>query len=51
MAKDLRHRMKPWIEVAPSLIVFPTKSSSTPTLETIREERAEDYEDDDDGND
>ncbi|KAK9175856.1 hypothetical protein WN944_027866 [Citrus x changshan-huyou] len=47
----LRHRMKPWIEVAPSLIAFPTKSSSTPTLETIREERAEDYEDDDDGDD
>ncbi|GKV08289.1 hypothetical protein SLE2022_197360 [Rubroshorea leprosula] len=42
MAKELRHTMKPWIEVAPSLIDSPYKSPNSPKLETIREERAED---------
>ncbi|CAK9149634.1 unnamed protein product, partial [Ilex paraguariensis] len=40
MAKEIM-RMKPWIEVAPSPLVFPHRPSSSPKLETIREERAE----------
>lgn len=47
MAKELRRVMKPWIEVAPSLLDFPLKPSSTPTLETIAEERAGETDDDD----
>lgn len=43
--------MKPWIEVAPSLIDFPSKCSNSPKLETIVEERPEDYDDDDDHHD
>lgn len=42
--------MKPWIEVAPSLLDFPLKHSSTPTLETIAEERAGETDDDDNDN-
>lgn len=43
MAKEIAARMKnPWIEVAPSLIDLPWKSSVSPSLETIVEERAED---------
>ncbi|KAI4334400.1 hypothetical protein L6164_019098 [Bauhinia variegata] len=45
--KELRHTMKPWIEVAPMLIDFPCKLPSTPKLETILEERPEAEEDDD----
>lgn len=48
MAKELRRTMKPWIEVAPSLLNFPWKSSNAPKLETIREERAEEYDDEED---
>jgi len=36
-----------WIEVAPAPIIFPKKPSNTPTLETIAEEAAEDFENDD----
>ncbi|KAK7817520.1 60s ribosomal protein l12-3 [Quercus suber] len=49
MAKQLRYTMKPWIEVAPSLLDFPLRPSNAPALETIVEERAE--ENDDDNND
>ena len=49
MAKQVRHTMKPWIEVAPSLLDFPLRPSNAPALETIVEERAE--ENDDDNND
>lgn len=41
MARELRHTMKPWIEVVPSLLEFPWKPSNTPKLETILEDRAE----------
>lgn len=50
MAKELRLVMKPWIEVAPSLLDFPLKPSTTPTLETIAEERAGETDEDDDNN-
>ena len=45
------HVMKPWMEVAPALLKFPLKCSNPPKLETIVEERAEEYEDDDDDDD
>lgn len=41
---------KLWMEVAPSRIISPEKPSCMPQLETIREERSEDYEDDNDQN-
>ncbi|KAM2457544.1 hypothetical protein ACFX1W_006439 [Malus domestica] len=50
MPKELVHTRKPWIEVAPSLLDFPWKGSSSPKLETI-EERVEEYNDDDDDDD
>ncbi|KAM3201864.1 hypothetical protein P3L10_029488 [Capsicum annuum] len=37
MAKK-KVNMKPWIEVAPPLVIFPTKISHSPNLETIKEE-------------
>lgn len=43
--------MKPWMEVAPALLEFPLKCSNPPKLETIVEERAEEYEDDNDNDD
>lgn len=37
--------MKPWIEVAPSLNEYPSKfSMEFPKLETIKEDRAEGYD-------
>ncbi|TMW80877.1 hypothetical protein EJD97_014094 [Solanum chilense] len=30
--------VKPWIEVVPPLVIFPTKISHSPNLETIKEE-------------
>ncbi|KAG9131775.1 hypothetical protein Leryth_009509 [Lithospermum erythrorhizon] len=37
--------MKPWVEVAPSLLVFPQKASHCPKLETIKEDQtAEGYD-------
>lgn len=39
MARELRPAtMKPWMEVAPSLLEFPWKPSNTPKLETIFED-------------
>ncbi|KAL3518381.1 hypothetical protein ACH5RR_020970 [Cinchona calisaya] len=51
MAKKMMH-MKTWImEVAPSPLVLPLKPSShSPKLETIREDRAEGRDENDDGN-
>ncbi|KAF2321764.1 hypothetical protein GH714_002565 [Hevea brasiliensis] len=53
MAKQLMRRLavkpKPWIEVAPSLLGFPLRPSNSPSLETIREEKAEEHEDESDG--
>ncbi|KAL9416209.1 hypothetical protein AB3S75_039409 [Citrus x aurantiifolia] len=48
MAKVRRHLVKPWLEVAPSLIDLPLKCSCAPNLETIREDISEEYEDGDD---
>ncbi|PKI51973.1 hypothetical protein CRG98_027625 [Punica granatum] len=49
MAREITARMKKlWIEVAPSLIGLPWKSSVSPSLETIVEERAEDYGEEED---
>ena len=45
MAKEIRD-LSSWIEVAPAPIIFPTKPSNTPGLETITEEAAEEYDDD-----
>ena len=39
MAKGLRHTMKPWIELAPTLLDFPLRVSNSPKLATIQEER------------
>jgi len=46
MSKGMR-KQSSWIEVAPAPIIFPKKPSNTPTLETIAEEAAEDFENDD----
>ncbi|CAL5357059.1 unnamed protein product [Camellia sinensis] len=47
MAKEIIHvKVKSWIEVASSPLLFPRKPSNSPKLETIREERAEECEDD-----
>lgn len=51
MAKGIDARLKkPWVEVAPSLIDLPWKSSVCPRLETIVEDRDEEKrgEEDDD---
>lgn len=48
MAIELRRKMKPWIEVAPLLLSFPRKCSNAPKLETIEEEGAEEYKDEND---
>lgn len=46
MAKEMRNVLC-WIEVAPAPIISPTKSSNSPSLETIFEEGTdEDYEED-----
>lgn len=37
---------KSWMEVAPAPIIFPTKPSDSPSLETIAEEEAEECDDD-----
>ncbi|KAL4292596.1 hypothetical protein HN51_042939 [Arachis hypogaea] len=49
MARELRQKMQPWIEVAPLLLDFPWKPSNSPKLETIFEERAEEFDGEDDG--
>nr|XP_009786070.1 PREDICTED: uncharacterized protein LOC104234228 [Nicotiana sylvestris] len=47
MAKKVVN-MKPWIEVAPPLVISPTKLSHSPKLETIKEDdRAEGQNEDD----
>ena len=46
MAGEQRPAMKPWMEVAPSLLEFPWKPSNIPTLETIFEDRDEECEED-----
>ena len=43
MAKGIRS-LSLWMEVAPAPIIFPTKPSNSPTLETIKE-AAEEYDD------
>lgn len=43
MAKGIRN-ISSWMEVAPLPIIFPTKPSNYPTLETIKEV-AEEYDD------
>lgn len=48
MAKKMM-LMKSWMEVAPSPLVLPLKPSHSPKLETIREDRAEGRDDNDDG--
>jgi len=45
MSKGMR-KVSSWIEVAPAPIIFPKKPSNTPTLETITEEAAEEFEKD-----
>lgn len=45
MAKEAKY-MKLRIEVAPPLVAFPEKCSTSPNLETIREERAEECDED-----
>nr|KYP70876.1 hypothetical protein KK1_010115 [Cajanus cajan] len=45
MAKGIRN-LSSWIEVAPAPIIFPTKPSNIPALETITEDVAEENDDD-----
>lgn len=50
MARELsRHTMKPWMEVAPTLLDFHRKPSTTPKLETILEDTAEEFDSEEDG--
>ncbi|KAK7392420.1 hypothetical protein VNO78_20859 [Psophocarpus tetragonolobus] len=44
MAKGIRN-LSSWMEVAPAPIIFPTKPSNSPALETITEEVAEEHND------
>ncbi|CAL0321392.1 unnamed protein product [Lupinus luteus] len=44
MAKGIRN-LSSWMEVAPAPIIFPKKPSNFPSLETITEETAEEYDD------
>lgn len=44
MGKGIR-KTSSWMEVAPPPIIFPTKPSNTPSLETITEEGAEENDD------
>ncbi|MBA0572945.1 hypothetical protein Golob_000246 [Gossypium lobatum] len=44
MAKESRQRSS-WMEVAPAPIIYPEKPSSSPGLETIFEDVAEEYDD------
>ncbi|KAE8099591.1 hypothetical protein FH972_017562 [Carpinus fangiana] len=37
MAKEMR-KLSSWIEVAPALLISPTKAPTSPVLETIPEE-------------
>lgn len=46
MPKEARSAVKPWIEVAPALLISPKKPSNMPRLETIVEEGKDDYQDD-----
>ncbi|KAE9600603.1 hypothetical protein Lalb_Chr14g0374661 [Lupinus albus] len=41
--------MKPWMEVAPSLLDFPQKPFIIPKLETIIEDIDEDFDGEEDG--
>ncbi|KAE8099587.1 hypothetical protein FH972_017558 [Carpinus fangiana] len=46
MAKKMRN-LSSWIEVAPALLISPAKIlTSPPVLETIPEEKAEEYDED-----
>lgn len=49
MARERMHTVKPWIEVAPSLLDFPWKPSNAPKLETIFEDGAEEFDGEEDG--
>lgn len=46
MAKVARCLMSSWIEVAPTLLISPLKTSNSPRLETITEEEAEESKED-----
>ncbi|KAI4300273.1 hypothetical protein L6164_033670 [Bauhinia variegata] len=46
MAKEIR-KLNSWIEVAPAPVIFPTKPSNSPALETIAEEAGPEYDDED----
>jgi hypothetical protein len=45
MAKKMRN-LSSWIEVAPALLISPAKILTSPVLETIPEEEAEEYAED-----
>lgn len=45
MAKEMGY-FSSWNEVAPALLVSPTKVPISPVLETITEEEAEEYDED-----
>ncbi|KAF8396574.1 hypothetical protein HHK36_018198 [Tetracentron sinense] len=45
MAKEMRYTPS-WMEVAPSLLISPQKSSNSPQLETITEEGSEEHDED-----
>lgn len=49
MATESRPAMKPWMEVAPSLLECPWKHSNTPKLETIFEDKDEELDGEEDG--
>ncbi|XP_044482058.1 uncharacterized protein LOC123208584 [Mangifera indica] len=34
-----------WIEVAPALVISPVRICASPSLETIKEDEAEEYDD------
>ncbi|KAG6692794.1 hypothetical protein I3842_10G132500 [Carya illinoinensis] len=47
MAKENNGCLSSWVEVAPPLLISPTKIPISPVLETITEEDAEEHPDQD----